>query len=67
MAVMTAKKSPTRWKLSEEEIHTIVETQAADNSAWDRPIHVHKRKSVKEEPADRALFVLSKRVRKADD
>ena len=55
---MTAEKSRPTRKLSEEEIDTIVETQANDDSAWEKPVQVQKRKSktaaVTEELADRA-------------
>ncbi len=62
---MTAKKK--RRKLSEEEIDTIVETQAADDSVWEKPIKVRKRKSASgptpDELADRIRSRLKKRVR----
>jgi hypothetical protein len=68
---MTTKKSSTRRKLSEEKIDSIIETQAGDDSAWEKPIQVRKRKSaavaITKELADRARLLLRKRVRVADD
>jgi hypothetical protein len=62
---MTAEKKPTRRKLTEEETDTIVETQATDNSAWQKPIQVRKRKSaavsMTKEFADRARLLFKKR------
>ena len=66
---MTAKEK-TRT-LSEEEIDRIVETQTADDSVWEKPIKVRKRKSTSgptpDELADRIRSRLKKRVRAADD
>jgi len=69
---MTEEQSPTRPKLSEEEIDTIVEMQADEDSAWEKPIQARKRKSaavsVTKEPADdQGRLKLRKRVRIADD
>jgi hypothetical protein len=58
---MTAKKKPIRKKLSEEEIDRIVEAQAADDSAWEKPIQVRKKKaasvSIPAELAARVAFL----------
>ena len=45
--VMTTKKKQPRRKVSEEEIDAIVEAQAADDSAWGKPIQVRKGKAAK--------------------
>ncbi|HXM49553.1 MAG TPA: hypothetical protein VN956_17050 [Pyrinomonadaceae bacterium] len=42
---MTTKKKQSRRKLSDEEIDRTVETQAADNFAWGKPIQVRKKRS----------------------
>ena len=44
---MTRRKKQPRKKLSEEEIDAIVEAQAADDSAWGKPIQVRKGKAAK--------------------
>ena len=45
--VMTTKKKQPGKKVSEEEIDAIVEAQAADNSAWGKPIQIRKGKAAK--------------------
>src|SRR2546428_9897931 len=45
--VMTTKKKQPRKKVSEEEIDAIVKAQAADDSAWGKPIQVRKGKAAK--------------------
>ena len=45
MAVINSKKKPRRNRLSEEEIDKIVESQAEDDSAWERPVKVRRAKS----------------------
>ena len=69
---MTAKKKPTKRKLSEEEIDRIVEAQAADDSAWEKPIQVRKKKaasvSIPAELAARVAFLAQlHRERNAED
>ena len=44
---MTTKKKQPRKKVSEEEIDAIVKAQAADDSAWGKPIQVRKGKAAK--------------------
>ena len=44
---MTTKKKQPREKVSEEKIDSIVEAQAADDSAWGKPIQVRKGKAAK--------------------
>jgi len=45
--VMTTKKKQPRKKVSGEEIDAIVKAQAADDSAWGKPIQVRKGKAAK--------------------
>ena len=55
---MTTKKKQPRKKVSEEEIDSIVEAQAADDSAWGKPIQVRKSKAAPVSiPADLAARV----------
>jgi len=58
---MTTKKKQPRKKVSEEEIDAIVEAQAADDSAWEKPIQVRKGKaasvSIPAELAARVAFL----------
>jgi len=44
---MTTKKKQPRKKVSGEEIDAIVKAQAADDSAWGKPIQVRKGKAAK--------------------
>jgi hypothetical protein len=69
---MTTKKKQSRTRVSEEEIDTIVEAQAADDSAWGKPIQVRKGKaasvSISAELAARVAFVAQlHRERNAED
>ena len=61
MAVMNSKKKHSRNRLSEEEIDKIVESQAEDDSAWERPVKVRRAKStalsLPSELAARAAFL----------
>ncbi|MEK6284386.1 MAG: hypothetical protein AABO57_01440 [Acidobacteriota bacterium] len=41
---MKSRKKPTRKQLTEEEIDEIVESQADDDSAWEKPIRVRRAK-----------------------
>ena len=58
---MTTRKKQPRKKVSEEEIDAIVEAQAADDSAWGKPIQVRKGKaasvSIPAELAARVAFL----------
>jgi hypothetical protein len=42
LAVLKLKKKSTRKRLSDEQIDKIVESQAANDSAWGKPINVRK-------------------------
>jgi hypothetical protein len=71
MGVMTAKKKTTK-KLSEEEIDTIVEGQADDESVWGPRIQVREKKaasvSIPPELAARVTFLAQlHRERNAED
>jgi hypothetical protein len=61
MAVMKSTKKQTKKPLTEQEIDRIVESQADDDSAWDRPIKVRRAKpaslSIPAELAARAAFL----------
>jgi len=61
MAVMNSKKKSRRNQFSEEDIDKIVESQAQDDSAWERPIKVRRAKStalsLPAELAARAAFL----------
>jgi hypothetical protein len=61
MAVMKSRKKPTRSHLTEEEIDEIVESQADDDSAWEKPIQVRRAKpgsvSLPPELAARVAFL----------
>ncbi|HZQ05925.1 MAG TPA: hypothetical protein VFD70_05055 [Anaerolineae bacterium] len=54
-------KGKTKSKLTEEEIDDIVVAQANDDSAWEKPIHVRRKKtaslSIPAELAARAAFL----------
>ena len=41
---MNSKKKSTRKRLSEEEIDKVVESQAEEDSAWEKPIKVRRAK-----------------------
>jgi type I restriction-modification system DNA methylase subunit len=45
MAVMNSKKKSRRNRFSEEDIDKIVESQAEEDLAWERPIKVRRAKS----------------------
>jgi len=61
MAVMNSKKKHRRNRFSEEEIDKTVESQAKDDSAWERPVKVRRAKStalsLPSELAARAAFL----------
>jgi hypothetical protein len=61
MAVMKPTKKQTRKQLSEEEVDSIVESQADDDAAWDKPIQVSRARpasvSIPAELAARAAFL----------
>ena len=61
MAVMNSKKKSGRTRLSEGEIDKIVELQATEDSAWQRPTKVRRAKStavsLPTELAARAAFL----------
>jgi hypothetical protein len=61
MAVMNSKKKSRRKQFSEEEIDKVVESQAEEDSAWEKPIHVRRAKptalSLPAELAARAAFL----------
>jgi hypothetical protein len=61
MVGMKSTKRRTKKQLSEEEIDKIVESQADDDSAWEKPIKVHRAKaaslSIPAELAARAAFL----------
>jgi hypothetical protein len=61
MAFMKSTKRRTERRLSEEEIDRIVESQADDDSAWEKPIRVRKSRkasvSIPAELAARAAFL----------
>lgn len=42
IAAMKSRKKPTRKQATEEEIDKIVESQADDDSAWEKPIEVRR-------------------------
>jgi hypothetical protein len=42
---MNSKKKPRRNRLAEEEIDKFVQSQAEDDSAWERPVKVRRAKS----------------------
>ena len=58
---MKSRKRQTRKQLTEEEIDEIVESQADDDSAWERPIRVRRTKpgsvSLPPELAARVAFL----------
>ena len=58
---MSPIKKPTAKKLTEREIDEIVTTEAADDSAWEEPIRVHRPRSaslkIPGELAARAAFL----------
>ena len=58
---MNSKKKHRKNRLSEEEIDKIVESQAEDDSAWERPVKVRRAKStalsLPAELAARAAFL----------
>jgi hypothetical protein len=61
MADIKSKKRSMRKQLSEEEIDKLVESQAEENTAWERPIKVRRAKSaalsLPAELAARAAFL----------
>jgi len=61
MAIMKAKNRQARKQLTEKEIDNIVELQADDESAWEKPIKVRRVKpaslSIPAELAARATFL----------
>jgi len=61
MAVMNSKKKSRRKQLSEPEIDQVVESQAEDDSAWEKPIKVRRAKltslSLPADLAARAAFL----------
>ena len=61
MAVMNPKKKSTRKRFAEEEIDKVVESQAEEDSAWEKPIKVRRAKStalsLPAELAARAVFL----------
>ena len=58
---MNSKKKSTRKHFSEEEIDKVVESQAEEDSAWEKPIKVRRAKptalSLPAELAARAVFL----------
>jgi len=58
---MKSKKRSGRNQFSEEQIDKLVESQAEEDSAWEKPIHVHRAKptalSLPAELAARAAFL----------
>ena len=58
---MKSRKKPTRKQLTEEEIDEVVESQADEDSAWEKPIQVRRAKpaslSIPAELAARATFL----------
>jgi len=69
---MSTKKKQSRKRVSEEEIDALVEAQAADDSAWGKPIQVRKSKaafvSIPAELAARVAFLAQlHRERNAED
>ena len=58
---MKSTKKQTGKQLTEKEINNIVESQADDDSAWEKPIKVHRAKpsslSIPAELAARAAFL----------
>ena len=58
---MNSKKKSRKRQFSEEEIDKVVESQAEDDSAWGKPVHVRRAKpaalSLPAELAARAAFV----------
>ena len=58
---MNQKKKSTRKRFSEEEIDKVVESQAEEDSAWEKPIKVRRAKStplsLPSELAARAVFL----------
>ena len=58
---MNQKKKSTRKRFSEEEIDKVVESQAEEDSAWEKPIKVRRAKStalsLPSELAARATFL----------
>jgi hypothetical protein len=61
MAIMKSIKKETKRQLTEKEIDKIVESQADDDSAWEKPIKVRRAKpaslSIPAELAARATFL----------
>jgi hypothetical protein len=61
MAAMKSRKKQPRKQLTEEEIDQIVESQAEDDSAWEKPIRVRRAKpgsvSLPPELAARVAFL----------
>lgn len=69
---MSTKKKQSKKKVSEQEIDAIVEAQAADDSAWGKPIQVHRSRaasvSIPAELAARVAFLAQlHRERNAED
>lgn len=54
MAVMKSSEKPTQKRLSEQEIDEIVESQADDDSAWEKPFQVRRKNQ--EMPCEDADF-----------
>ena len=50
---MNSKKKSTRERLSEEEIDKVVESQAEEDSAWEKPIKVRRAKPTRFVPSSR--------------
>jgi len=61
MADMSPKRKALKKKLSEDEIDRLVEAQADDDSAWNKPLMVHKGRpasvSIPGDLAARAAFL----------
>ena len=61
MAVMNLRKKQTKKGLSQEEIDNVVEAQADEDSAWEKPIRVRRKSlasvSIPAELAARAEFL----------
>jgi hypothetical protein len=61
MAIMKLRKKQTRKQLTEDEIDNIVESQADDDLAWEKPIQAHRASqatlSISAELAARAAFL----------
>jgi hypothetical protein len=61
MAVMKSRREPAKKQLTDEQIDEIVESQADDDSAWEKPIQVLRAKpgsvSLPPELAARVAFL----------